>query len=413
MALSTIGKMTAAGYPAGLLGGEGGPTRVSVLGATGSVGESTLDLIGRDPGRYQVVALTANANFARLAELAIVHKAKFAVVADKEVANHLRGLLNGTGIRVAAGHEALVEAASEPADWVMAAIVGAAGLAPTLAAVRQGRKVALANKECLVTAGAFFIREVTASGATLLPVDSEHSAAFQAIVGMPKDTIERMVLTASGGPFREWSRDQIAAATPAQALKHPNWNMGQKVTIDSASLMNKGLELIEAHHLFGIEPSRLGVLVHPQSVVHCLIECHDGSVMAQLSSPDMRVPIAYALGWPHRLETPVARLDLAKLGQLTFEAPDTARFPALGIAQAALERGGGACAVLNAANEVAVAAFLDGRIGFLDIPAVVTDTLDRAERSATLTAPASLEEATQLDFSARQIAFEFLHRRAA
>ena len=388
-------------------------TRVSVLGATGSVGESTLDLIGRDAGRYQVVALSANGNFARLAELAILHKAKLAVVADKAVAGHLRGLLKGTGIRVAAGEEALVEAASEPADWVMAAIVGAAGLAPTLAAVRQGRTVALANKECLVTAGELFMREVAASGAKLLPVDSEHCAAFQAIAGIANDSIDRIVVTASGGPFRTWSTAQIAAATPAQALKHPNWSMGQKITIDSATLMNKGLELIEAHHLFALEPERLGVIVHPQSIVHCLVECCDGSVMAQLSTQDMRVPIAYALGWPDRLTTPVARLDLAKLGQLTFEEPDLTRFPALAIAQAALKRGGGACAVLNAANEVAVAAFLDGRIGFLDIPAVVTDSLERAEASTKLPAPASLEEATQLDFSARRIAFEFLHRRAA
>ena len=389
------------------------PLRVSVLGATGSVGGSTLDLIGRYPGRYKVVALTANGNYSRLAELAIQHKAELAVAAEPEVAHHLRGMLKGTGIRSAAGEEALIEAASEPADWVMAAIIGAAGLAPTLAAVRQGRTVALANKECLVTAGDLFIRQVALSGTTLLPVDSEHSAAFQAIVGMPKSSIERMVLTASGGPFRTWSHEQLAAATPAQALKHPNWSMGQKISIDSATLMNKGMELIEAHHLFGIEPARLCVLVHPQSVVHCLIECHDGSVMAQMSSPDMRVPIAYALGWPDRLETPVARLNLAKLGQLTFEEPDETRFPALAIAKAALRRGGGACAVLNAANEVAVAAFLDGRIGFLDIPAVVTDTLEEAERNGDLATPASLEEATQLDFSARRIALEFLHRRPA
>ena len=387
--------------------------RVTVLGATGSVGESTLDLIGRDPGRYEVVALTANVNYARLAELAVLHKAKLAVVADEAVAGHLRGLLKGSGIRVAAGEAALVDAASEPADWVMASIVGSAGLAPTLAAVRQGRTVALANKECLVTAGELFMREVGAAGTKLLPVDSEHCAAFQAMAGTPKDSIDRIVVTASGGPFRTWSHEQIKAATPAQALKHPNWSMGQKITIDSATLMNKGLELIEAHHLFALEPERLGVIVHPQSIVHCLVECRDGSVMAQLSTQDMRVPIAFALGWPGRLATPVARLDLAMLGQLTFEEPDMKRFPALPIAQAALKRGGAACAVLNAANEVAVAAFLDGRIGFLDIPAVVDDTLDRAERSTVRQAPVSLEEATQLDFSARRIAFEFLNRRAA
>jgi len=387
--------------------------RVSVLGATGSVGMSTLDLIGRDPDRYKVAALTANGNYSRLAELAVKHEAELVVAADPEVAHHLRGMLKGTGIRSAAGEGALIEAASLSADWVMAAIVGAAGLAPTLAAVRQGRTVALANKECLVTAGDLFMREVAKSGCTLLSADSEHSAVFQAMQGIPLEAVERIVLTASGGPFRTWSRDQLKTATPEQALKHPNWNMGAKITVDSATLMNKGLELIEAHHLFACGPERLGVIVHPQSIVHCLVECRDGAVLAHLGSPDMRLPIAYALGWPDRLPTPVARLELAKLGQLTFEEPDEVRFPALAIARAALERGGGACAVLNAANEVAVAAFLDGRIGFLDIPAVVTDTLERAERNTVLAAPASLEEATELDFSARQIALEFLQRRAA
>ena len=392
--------------------GAGNPLRVSVLGATGSVGESTLDLIGGDPGRYKVVALTANANFSRLAELATKHKAELAVVADPEVGHHLRGMLKSTGVRSAAGEEALLEAASLSADWTMAAIVGAAGLAPTLAAVEQGRIVALANKECLVTAGDLFMRQVARSGCTLLSADSEHSAVFQAMQGVPLEAVERIVLTASGGPFRKWSLDQLRSATPAQALKHPNWNMGAKITIDSATLMNKGLELIEAHHLFACEHERLGVIVHPQSIVHCLVECRDGSVLAHLGSPDMRLPISYALGWPDRLPTPVARLDLAKLGQLTFEEPDEAMFPALAIAKAALKSGGGSCAVLNAANEVAVAAFLDGRIGFLDIAAVVTDTLERAERTV-LPSPASLEEATQLDFSARQIALELLHRRAA
>ena len=387
--------------------------RVIVLGATGSVGESTLDLIGRDPGRYEVVALTANSNYSRLAELAVTHGAGLAVVADAGVYGHLKGMLAGTGVKAAAGDAALVEAASLPADWVMAAIVGAAGLAPALAAVKQGCRIALANKECLVTAGDVFMRAVAASGATLLPVDSEHCAAFQSIVGMPKAAIERIVLTASGGPFRTWTHEQLALATPAQALKHPTWTMGQKISIDSATLMNKGLELIEAQHLFAIEPERLGVLVHPQSVVHCLVECRDGSVMAQMSTQDMRVPIAYALGWPDRMATPSARLDLAKIGQLSFEEPDGARFPALGIARAAMQRGGGACTVLNAANEVAVASFLAGGIGFLDIAAVVADTLDRSERSASLGAPASLEEAMHLDLTARASAFELLHRRTA
>lgn len=391
----------------------GAKLRVSVLGATGSVGESTLDLIGRDPGRYEVIALTANGNYSRLAELALQHHAQLAVVADPEAYNRLRGLLSGTGIKVAAGEAALVEAAAMPADWVMAAIVGAAGLAPTLAAVKQGCRIALANKECLVTAGALFKRAVAASGATLLPVDSEHCAIFQATVGLPADAIERIAITASGGPFRTWSREQIAKAKPADALKHPTWNMGPKITIDSATLMNKGLELIEAHHLFDIAPDKLAVIVHPQSIVHCLVECRDGSVMAQMSAHDMRVPIAYALGWPDRLDVQTPRLDLVKIGQLTFEEPDLARFPALGIALAALKRGGSACTVLNAANEVAVAAYLDGNIGFLDIPAVVADTLDRAERGPSLPAPASLEDALQLDVSARAIAFELLTARAA
>ena len=389
------------------------PLRVTVLGATGSVGMNTLDLIGRDPGRYQVAALTANGNYARLAELAVAHKAEFAVAADPEVGNHLRGLLKGTGIRSAAGEAALIEAAGLPADWTMAAIVGVAGLAPALAAVKQGRTLALANKECLVTAGALFMRETAKSGCKLLPVDSEHSAVFQVLQGVPMDAVERIVLTASGGPFRTWTMEQLRQAMPEQALKHPTWSMGQKISVDSATLMNKGLELIEAHHLFACPPERLGAIVHPQSTVHCLVECRDGSVLAHLGAPDMRLPIAHALAWPGRHAAPVARLDLAKLSQLTFEEPDEARFPALAIAKAALKRGGGACAVLNAANEVAVAAFLDHRIGFLDIAAVVTDTLDHAEREGALPAPASLEDATEIDFSARRIALDYLHRRKA
>lgn len=400
-----------------LSGGKGvrstEPLRVSVLGATGSVGECTLDLIGAQPERFKVVALTANANYARLAELAIRHQAEFAVVAEAQVFHHLRGLLNGSRVRAGAGDAALVEAASLPADWTMAAIVGAAGLAPTLAAVQQGRRVALANKECLVTAGALFMREVVAAGTTLLPVDSEHSAVFQAMLCTPRDAIERIVLTASGGPFRTWSHAQLAVATPAQALQHPNWRMGPKISVDSATLMNKGLELIEAAHLFAFQPDRMGVVVHPQSIVHCLVECHDGAVMAHMSMPDMRVPVAYALGWPDRLATPVSRLNLAKLGQLTFEEADELRFPALALARTAMTSGGGACTILNAANEIAVASFLDDGIGFLDIPAVVADTLDRMGQGASLTAPESLEEATELDFSARQTAFELLRRRAA
>jgi 1-deoxy-D-xylulose-5-phosphate reductoisomerase len=322
-------------------------------------------------------------------------------------------LLKGTGIRSAAGETALIEAASLPADWTMAAIVGAAGLAPTLAAVKQGHTVALANKECLVTAGALFMREVANSGCKLLSVDSEHSAIFQLLQGVPMEAVERIVLTASGGPFRSWSTEQLRQATPDQALKHPTWSMGAKISIDSATLMNKGLELIEAHHLFACAPERLDVIVHPQSIVHGLVECRDGSVLAHLGPPDMRLPIAHALAWPHRNPTPVARLDLTKLNQLSFDQPDEARFPALAIAKAALSQGGGACAVLNAANEVAVAAFLDRRIGFLDIPAVVTDTLEHAGRGGALPAPDDLQGAYELDFSARRIALDCLHRRSA
>ena len=390
-----------------------GPVRITVLGATGSVGLNTLDFIGRDPGRYKVRALTANGNYARLAELAVAHKAEFAVAADPEVGNHLRGLLKGTGIRSAAGEEALLEAASLPADWTMAAISGAAGLAPTLAAVRQGRTLALANKECLVTAGALFMREVAKSGCKLLSVDSEHAAVFQVLQGVPMEEVARIVLTASGGPFRTWPLEQLRLATPEQALKPPTWSMGAKISIDSATLMNKGLELIEAYHLFACAPERLGVIVHPQSTVRCLVECHDGAVLAHLGAPDIRLPIARALAWPDRPPATEARLDLARLSQLTFEEPDEARFPALALAKSALRQGGGACAVLNAANEVAVAAFLDRRIGFLDIPAVVADTLDHTGREGALRAPTSLEEATELDFTARRIALDYLHRRTA
>ena len=392
------------------LGTADRPLRVSVLGATGSVGQSTLDLIGRAPERYRVVALTANGNYSRLAELAVRHKAELAVVADPTVVEHLKGMLRGTGIKVAAGDAAVIEAASIPADWIMAAIVGAAGLAPTLAAVRQGTRLALANKECLVTAGALFMREVEKAGTTLLPVDSEHSAVLQAIGRTPLSAIDRVVLTASGGPFWTWSRERIAAATPAEAVKHPNWSMGQKISIDSATLMNKGMELIEAQHLFGLEPERLGVLVHPQSIVHCLVECCDGSVMSQLASPDMRTPIAVSLAWPERMPAPTPRLDLAAIGQLTFAEPDEERFPALSLARAAMREGGGACAVLNAANEVAVAAFLDRRIGFLDIAALVADTLETVRREGMANHPQTAEEAIDLDFTARRAAGELVLR---
>ena len=350
--------------------------RITVLGATGSIGESTLDLIGRDPSGFRVIALTAGHNAARLAALAIRHRAELAVIADAASYAALRDALSGTGIEAAAGEAALIEAASRPADWVMAAIVGAAGLRPTLEAVRQGRLVALANKECLVSAGDIFMSEVARAKATLLPVDSEHSAVMQVMTGSRAERIECVCLTASGGPFRNWSLEAMRAARSEQALNHPNWSMGPKVTIDSATLMNKGLELLEAHHLFALPPSKLEVLIHPQSIVHCLVHLSDGSVLAQMSSPDMRTPIAYSLAWPERMHAPTKRLDFAELGALTFETPDLQRFPALRVAREVLAAGGSAGTVLNAANEVAVAAFLDGRIGFLAIAALVEATLE-------------------------------------
>ena len=350
--------------------------RISVLGATGSIGENTLDLIGREPSAYRVIALTAGHNAARLAELAIRHRAELAVIADAYAYPALRQALSGTGIEAGAGEVALMEAASRPADWVMAAIVGAAGLKPTLEAVRQGRLIALANKECLVSAGDIFMAEVTRAKATLLPVDSEHSAAMQVMAGAKAERVERVCLTASGGPFRNWSLDEMRAVRSEQALNHPNWSMGPKVTIDSATLMNKGLELLEAHHLFSLPPAKLDVLIHPQSIVHCLVYLSDGSVLAQMSSPDMRTPIAYSLAWPERMHAPTKRLDFAELGALTFEAPDFQRFPALRLARDVLAAGGSAPTVLNAANEVAVEAFLGGRIGFLSIAALVEATLE-------------------------------------
>ena len=387
------------------------PRRISVLGATGSIGESTLDLIGRNPSAYWVVALTGGQNTDRLAELAILHRAELAVIANPEGYAALRAALAGTGIEVGAGEEALLEAASRPADWIMAAIVGAAGLKPTLRAVRQGTLTALANKECLVSAGDIFMAEVVQARATLLPVDSEHSAAMQVMTGTRPERIERVCLTASGGPFRSWSLDQMRAARPEQALNHPNWSMGPKVTIDSATLMNKGLELLEAHHLFALTPDQLDVLIHPQSIVHCLVHMSDGSVLAQMACPDMRTPIAYSLAWPERMHAPTKRLDLAALGMLNFEAPDEERFPALKLARAVLAEGGSAGTVLNAANEVAVEAFLAGRIRFLSIAALVEATL-AANAGLTTSHRGSVDDVLAIDAEARVAARSFLSRFA-
>jgi 1-deoxy-D-xylulose-5-phosphate reductoisomerase len=388
------------------------PRRISVLGATGSIGESTLDLIGRDPSSYQVVALTGGCNVTRLAELAVQHRTELAVIADPRGYATLRDALVGTDIEVGAGEEALLEAAGRPADWVMAAIVGAAGLKPTLEAVRQGSLTALANKECLVSAGDIFMAEVARAKTTLLPVDSEHSAAMQAMAGCRPERIERVCLTASGGPFRCWSVDQMRAARPDQALNHPNWSMGQKVTIDSATLMNKGLELLEAHHLFSLPVAKLDVLIHPQSIVHCLVHLSDGSVLAQLSCPDMRTPIAYSLAWPERMAAPTKRLDLAELGTLSFEAPDEHRFPALRLAREVLDAGGSAGTVLNAANEVAVEAFLAEKIGFLAIASLVEATL-AANTGLTTSRRGSVDDVLAIDAEARASARSLLARFAS
>lgn len=382
----------------------GGRRRVTVLGATGSVGASTLDLIGRNPAQFEVVALTAHRNAQELAALAKMHRAKLAVIADPACFGELKSLLAGSGIEVAAGAAALEAAAEVSADCVVAGIVGAAGLGPTLVAARQGRRIALANKECLVAAGTLFMDAVKASGADLVPIDSEHSAVFQVLHGNVIEAVEKITLTASGGPFRTWSRTDLERATPAQAVRHPNWSMGQKISVDSATLMNKGLELIEAYHLFGVDAERLDVVVHPQSIVHCLVAFRDGSVLAQLACPDMRTPIAIGLSWPLRMPAPTERLDLVKSGRLDFEAPDYQRFPALRVALGALRRGGGAPAVLNASNEVAVEAFLEGRAGFLDIAAIVEKSLDIADARGLLSQPSSVEDVLDLDLEARHLA---------
>lgn len=383
------------------------PKRLSILGATGSIGESTLDLVARNPGRFAVDALTANTAADKLADRAKACGARFAAVADESAWPALKEALGGSGIEIAAGPEALLEAAARGSDLVMAGIVGAAGLPPTLEAVRRGATVALANKECLVCAGDLFMAEVAAAGATLLPVDSEHNAIFQVFDTDRREAIEKLILTASGGPFRAKSREEMRAATPTQAVAHPNWSMGAKISVDSATLMNKGLELIEAAHLFAMPENRIEVLVHPQSVVHSMVAYTDGSVLAQLGSPDMRTPIAYALAWPERMASPSARLDLGAIGALTFEVPDTERFPALKLARASLRGGAGRTTLLNAANEVAVAAFLEGRIGFLDIVAVAERVLEKTETVA----PATLGDVFDLDSRARRLAREAVRAR--
>jgi 1-deoxy-D-xylulose-5-phosphate reductoisomerase len=385
------------------------PRRITVLGATGSVGRQTLSLVREAPGRFEVEALTAHQDAEGLAAAAIAHGARLAVVADPTRYRALERALAGSGIEAAAGPEAVAEAAARPADWVMSAIVGAAGLAPTLAAVRRGAMVALATKESLVCAGRLLMAEVARSGSLLLPVDSEHNAIFQALKGEPASCVERLILTASGGPFRSRPLAEMARVTPAEAIAHPNWSMGAKISVDSATMMNKGLELVEAHHLFALPEDQLDILVHPESIVHSLVAFRDGSCLAQLGQPDMRIPIAHTLGWPERLEAPTPRLDLAQVARLTFEAPDPVRFPALRLARQALRAGGSAPTVLNAANEVAVAAFLGGRIGFLDIAAVVEEVLEQTDAP-----PAGcLDEVVALDHDARRRADDRIRSRDA
>jgi 1-deoxy-D-xylulose-5-phosphate reductoisomerase len=386
-----------------------GTRRVSILGSTGSIGTNTIDLVERSPDAYVVEALTANSNAALLADQAKRLGARFAAIGDASLYADLKRELAGSGTEVAAGAEAVVEAAARSADWVMAGIVGAAGLEATLAAVRQGAIVAFANKECLVCAGDLMLKEIARSGATLLPVDSEHNAIFQVFEFDRRDAIEKIVLTASGGPFRTASLDAMRVATPRQAVAHPNWDMGAKISIDSATMMNKGLELIEAHFLFDMPEDRIDVLVHPQSIVHSMVAYVDGSVLAQLGTPDMRTPISYALGWPARISTPSARLDLAEIAELTFEHPDLERFPALRLAREALQAGGAAPTILNASNEVAVAGFLREEIGFLDIPAIVEETLDRVSDSEIGT----VEDFRSVDRKARHAAQEAVERRGA
>ena len=375
------------------------PRRVTILGSTGSIGQSTIDLIDRNRANFEVEALVANRSVERLADQARRLRARFAVVADPTAHEALKDALAGSGIEVGAGPDAVLEAAGRPAEWVMAAVVGYAGLAPTLVAARRGAMVALANKEALVCAGRLLLGAVEQSGGALLPVDSEHNAIFQVFDGSQRRAIDRLILTASGGPFRNWSLADMAVATPEQALAHPNWDMGAKISIDSATMMNKGLELIEAQLLFGLPAEQVEIVVHPQSVIHSMVAYRDGSVLAQLGTPDMRVPISHALGWPARMESPAARLDFHSLAALTFERPDSGRFPSLRLAREALATGGFAPIVLNAANEAAVAAFLARRIGFLDIARVVEDVLAGWDGAGA--AVSALQEVQAADLEAR------------
>lgn len=377
---------------------------ITILGSTGSIGCNTLDLISRDKEKYSVAALTANTNVAKLAQQAIAFDAQLAVIADENLLGELQEALSGTSIKVAAGDNGLTEAADMPADWVMSSIVGAAGLKPTLTAVRRGAIIALANKECLVCAGSFMMDQVKDSGATILPVDSEHNAIYQIFDFENPETIDKVTLTASGGPFWNTNFAELEAITPAQAVKHPNWSMGAKISVDSATMMNKGLELIEAYYLFPVGKDQLDIIIHPQSIIHSMVSYVDGAVLAQLGTPDMRTPISYALGWPERMSTPCKKLDLAEIGSLSFISPDERHFPSLKITRQVLQNGGSAPTILNASNEVAVYAFLEGKIGFLDIAKIVEETLSRISFHKMK----SLSDVHEVDENARRVAQELI-----
>ena len=379
--------------------------RVSILGATGSIGQNTIDLIARDKDAYQVIALTGGKNIDRLAKDVIRLGAEIAVTADESLLTPLRDLLAGSGVEAAAGRAALIEAAARPADWVMSAIVGAAGLAPGLTTLEQGGTLALANKESLVTAGRLIMNTAEQNGATILPVDSEHSAVFQALVGEEFDAVERVIITASGGAFRDWPLEKLAEATPEQAATHPNWDMGQRITIDSASMFNKALELIETREFFGIDPKKIETIVHPESLIHALVGFNDGAMMAHVGAPDMRHAIGYALHWPERRELPVARLDLATIGTLNFRPADTARYPALEIAANVMEIGGLAGAAFNAAKEQALDAFIAREIGFTQMAEIVGRVIDKmSSREGLQNVEMTLDLVEEVDRAARRMA---------
>ena len=371
---------------------------ISILGSTGSVGRATVDLIKRMPQTYSVDSLTANKNWQLLAEQAKILKPRYVAISKQQYYQPLKNALNGEDIFIGAGEKAIIEAGDRDVDLLMAAIVGTAGLLPTISAIRKGTTVALANKECLVSSGEIFIREASDAQAKLIPVDSEHNAIFQVFETHNKAKLDRLILTASGGPFRNCTIDEMKGKNPQEALAHPNWDMGPKISIDSATMMNKGLEIIEAHYLFNVEESLIDVVIHPQSIVHSLVSYLDGSVLAQLADPDMKIPIAYALSWPKRMDATIPRLDLLKIGSLEFFKPDTKRFPALNLARESINLGGSSNLVLNAANEVAVAGFLAGKIKFTDIVATVEKVLDKNVE----TAPKSIEEVIFMDTEIRK-----------